>query len=677
MELSLLPPQNVQERTGDAIDRLESDFQQGKVKISSNYLTKLEKEIRVMVDRWKEGTSVLKERLQKWNDLMEGVTEEQDFPWTGASRVTMGTAAGSARTLAATFDRSLFSQESFLVAENNSAATREKAKTLEDSVNWLGSKVNNLLDVLRDMPIPLFRDGTVPVMGEWKRQVEKAVDYKTYQTSAEFMADYPSPEAAGMDEKKYSKTLKYLDKTYNPDLSVEYIYDEVIYDAPHFTKIPLARFIFHPLSAEELGDCVIYGRQFFEHTDTVETKIKYGEYDEEPGKEAIVAASGMIDDVWGHNREAIEGLSSEGDNFKRCECYRLVLKKDIDGDRVPEKYLLTYEHQSHRILKIQRYNLRRNIDNVVIFRFLKRDGRLLGVSLCGDGYDQFRMIDDFHRHRQNVRAITDAPAFIAPERLKDTIDFGSGDYAWRPGVTLYLPDEYMGDKAPRQMVTQNLDRTNNSLDEEGSVMRYLEIRLGPSQGMSGKETINDPKQPATKTLALLRQSTFRIDHYINEFKRSVPLLVKLHNALYYQYGPRSIKYMGKVKDSSIELEMEKALFALDSLSFNLKIGELALSPEYQMEKAQALLQAALANPIVMQMKPQILIEAWNEMVYAVKPLDLNRFLIEAPKPGMQQLPQMMGAIPPGVPQILAEKLQAMKGQQEQDITGGLNANAGK
>ena len=36
-------------------------------------------------------------------------------------------------------------------------------------------------------------------------------------------------------------------------------------------------------------------------------------------------------------------------------------------------------------------------------------------------------------------------------------------------------------------------------------MRYLEMRLGPSQGLSGQESSVDPSAPATKTLALMRQ----------------------------------------------------------------------------------------------------------------------------------------------------------------------------
>jgi hypothetical protein len=669
MDISLKPPQDKVVEYDDQRERLEASFESGSVKLSDDKRHQLEKKLRKMVDRWKEGTSVLRDRLQKNNDMMEGIVDEMDFPWPGASKVSMGVGAGQARTLAATFDRALFSAEQFLCAENTAAMAKAKARTLEEAVNWLCSHDNNLLDTLRDMPIPLFRDGTIPVMGEWRRDIEKAVDYRTYQTSEEFMSDYPSPETAGISEKRYNDIIKFLDETYNPDLCVEYVYDEVVYDAPFFSKIPLARFLFYPLSAEDLKECVAYGRQFFEGTDIVEAKIAVGEYDEEPGKEAIAAAKGMADDIWGSQREAIEGLASSGDDYKRCEFFRIVLKMDLDEDGIQEKYLLTYENTAKRIVKFQRYKLRKNIDNVVLFRFLKRDGRILGVSLMGDGYDMFRMVDDFHRHRQNVRSITDAPAFICPDDLKDQVDFGSGAYAWRPGVTIYLPERFMEEgKAPRQLAVQNLSQDANSLDEESSVMRYMEIRLGPSQGMSGKETMNDPKAPATKTLALLRQSTFRTDAYITEFKRSVPDLVTLCNALYYQYGQREIPYMTRVKGEPFQANLKKELMSEDALVFKLKIGELSLSPEFQMEKAMSILQNAMANPLVMQLKPQIAIEAWNEFVQAVKPLDPQRFMLDTQTPGQPQMPPLMGQMMPEVPTILAEKLKKMSGGKNGDKT---------
>ncbi len=660
MDIRLDPPFDFGAANEAAIAKIERELSYGSVVMAEDQRSILEQKLKNMVERWKDGTVVLIDRLKKYNDMMEGVTEEIDFPWPGASSVTMGVAVTQARTIASTFDRALFSGETWLAAENTAAVDPATMRKTEDCVNWLGAHENNMLEVLRDMPIPLFRDGTVAVMGEWLRKIEKAVDYKIYQTSEELTKDYPSAESAGITPKKFDDLLAYLDKTYNPDLKVQFSYDSVAYDAPLFTKIPLARFCFFPLSAEELSDCIVYGRQYFESIESAETNIEIGEYDKSQGKEAIASAKEIYDDDWGHARESIEGLAASGDNYKKLECYRLVLKMDMDKDGIPEKYLITYEHQSGRILKIRKYYLRKNIDCVVLFRFLKRDGRMLGTSLCGDGYDQFKMIDDFHRHRQNVRAITDAPAFLCPDRLKDSVDFGSQEYAWRPGVTIYLPDDLMAEgKAPRQMMVQNLDRTNNSIDEEASVMRYVEMRLGPSQGMSGKETLQDPRQPATKTIALLRQSTFRIDQYINEFKKSVPNLVELHNALYYQYGPRKIKYMARLQGNPFETEMANTLLATIGLSFTLKIGELALSPEFKMEKSQALLSAAVQFPLVAQLNPGALIEAWNDYVYAMRPISPERFLLTLPKPG-QQLPQLMSQSPPVTPDVVAANLQRIK-----------------
>jgi len=631
-QISLKPPQDIKKPKARKIGGRP-------VNLSEEATNKLEQELKKEINAWKTGTSRLRARLRDLNDHYEGVSEEVSFPWTGASNVTMGVAAGMARTLKATFDRAVFPDQRPFLGKSKGNVDREQRNKLETAVNWLAMEHNNLVDTMRDTPVPIFRDGTAPIMGEWKRRIEKASDYRTYTDTPEFLKDYPDPKTSGVSEERYSSILEELSKV-NAEIVVEFVYDEVVYDAPHFSLIPLAQFAHYPMSANSIHDMTFYGRQYFETMAKAEEKAERGVYDKDKLKEIEGSKMAGSDDAWGYSREQIEGISSLGDETKRLELYRLVICRDLDGDKIPEKYMVYFALSSGKILKITRYGLRKNIDCVVPVRFLRRDGRFLAVSLLDDGFDQFKMVDSMHRHRQNVRAITDSPCFIVPNSLKDDIDFGSEDSVWRPGLTFWLPDKYTKEGAgPRQLQVQSFSRGNESMDEEPGVIRYLEFRLGPSMGLSGQESVSDPRAPASKHLAQMKQGQLRLDDYIREFKRAVPDLIDLMLALYYQYGPDKVSYMEDDESPEADgiekkhAEAERTLFALSGLGFTLKHQEVSLSPELEMEKALALAGIAAQSPILLQMKPEILLHLWNDIVLASRTPGSERLRVPLPKPG--------------------------------------------
>lgn len=602
-------------------------------------LDELELRLKDWYGSWERNTGSMRRRLVEANDHLEGVAEDVDFPWPGASKVTMGFAAGMARTLRAVFDRAVFPDNRPFAAEAIGDVKSEDRNKLETGINWLSRKHNNLVESLRNTPIPAFRDGTVPIMGEWERRIEKMCETRVYNNVQTFQQDYPTPEDAGVDETKYAKIIRHLSRMDN-FVSVEWMRDAVIKNAPKFTAFPLARLVWYPVfNVETLNDCRIYGRLYYESEQDIKQKIKRGTYNKERAEKSLAAASGTShsSDAWGSARDSIEGLNGEDSNTKFVKVARLVLCDDLDGDDIPERYLVVIDVDNFKILRMERYKLRKNIPNIVLFGFLRRDQRLLRTSLLLDGLDQFQMIDNLHRHRNNVRAITDCPAFLVPNSVKDQIDFGAGSSVFRPGVTWYLDDQYMKqDKAPRQMMIQDLSKTGESLDEEQGVVRYLEFRLGPSQGLSGQESTIDPSAPATKTLAQLKQATLRIDDLIREWKMSVPEIIDLMMALYHCYGDDKYK-VGQVDEQTGEIgdklmEITRELFMIEDAAFMLRHNEISLSPEFEVEKMMGIASILAQNPLVLQAKPEMLLHAHNDLILATRVADPKRYIIPVPDP---------------------------------------------
>jgi hypothetical protein len=614
--------------------------------LDDKQLDELEGRLKQWVESWERNTNTLRRRLVEANDHLEGVSEDVEFPWPGASKVTMGFAAGMARTLRAVFDRAVFPDNRPFAAEQMGDQKTEERNQQENAVNWLSRKHNNLVEALRNTPIPAFRDGTVPIMGEWERRIEKVCETRVYNDAESFQEDYPTPEDAGVDEKKYTKIVRHLRKMDN-FVSVEWLRDQVLKDAPKFTAFPLARLIWYPVfNVEHLNECRIYGRLYYESEQDVLQKIKRNVYMEKRARESLAAAHGvrMGADAWGSSRDSIEGLVGDDDATKFLRVAKLVLCDDLDGDDIPERYLISLDIDNFKILRIERYKLRKNVPNIILFGFMRRDQRLLRTSLLLDGIDQFRMIDNIHRHRNNVRAITDCPAFLVPDSIKDQVDFGAGSSVFKPGVTWYLQDRYMKeDMAPRQLLIQSLSKTGESLDEEKGVVRYLEFRLGPSQGLSGQESMIDPNAPATKTVAQLKQATLRIDDLIREWKTSVPEVIELMLALYHCYGQDKYK-VGVVDEQSGDIgkfeDITRQLFMQDDSRFMLRHNELSLSPEFEMEKTMGIAAIAAQNPLVLQAKPEVVLHTWNDLVLSSRVSDPKRYLIpvptaQAPEPGGQ------------------------------------------
>ena len=322
-----------------------------------------------------------------------------------------------------------------------------------------------------------------------------------------------------------------------------------------------------------------------------------------------------------------------------------------------------------RSLRIERYGVWRNIPCIVPFRFIGRDDRALGVSFLHDGRDLFRELNALHRHRSNTRKLSDTVTLVLPKSLKEDIDLGAEYAEFRPGMTLWVPDNLAADKYPRQLQIHNLSRSADSLDEESLVVRYLDGLLGVSEGQSGRETQSDPRAPASKTAMLLQRADIRTEDLVEEWKRSVPDLLDLHVALYYQNAQAKLKFMQRAGGKHEESEIATAVLAEPKRRFVLKAVKPSLSPEFEMNRIAAMTAMAFQLQLPIKMKPDIVIQAWNDYVIAMRIEMPERYQIKDTGNGM-----MMGGGQPVDPNAINAAIQQMiasqqpKGKEKQPAT---------
>ena len=202
---------------------------------------------------------------------------------------------------------------------------------------------------------------------------------------------------------------------------------------------------------------------------------------------------------------------------------------------------------------------------------------------------------------------------LANKTMKEDLDFLRPENLIKPGTVLWVSDPT---SAVKQLVLQNFDQPGNSMDEENMITRYLEFSIGPTQALSGKENQSDPRAPMGKTIALLQQANQRIDDYMDEFRKSMPELAKLHSALWAQNGPETISYELE-NDGEVKIkEIDKKIFENTDIVWLAKRRSVTLSPEFAMQRLGGLMQVYAQLMPLIQQKDKIGIEMWNRMVVA-------------------------------------------------------------
>lgn len=639
MYIHLSPPPEEIVKAEREVGLVESFFKSRKTVMSASKRKKLDKYIKDRIESIVEKTSTLRARLKENLTLMEGELEPTDYPFgvENSSQIDIRLAASRSRTLRANFIRSALSDPNMFVAEMMPGHKKEADTNLvEAAVNWLASHETNLIEALKDTPGPIFRDGTSLLYGEWERRIEKGNDYRSYEEPDKFTDDYPDAEAAGITEERYNEILEHLSGD-EAELHVEFELDFVAQNGPIFSTFPLAKFLWWPLHISKLEDSELYGYYFPESSATFRKLTKQGFYDSEPAEESEKTSGTSEWSDWDAHRDKFEGIDSEDDQGEVHTIAKIVVAWDPGDKGVTERYLVYYEMDKKKSLRVEPYGRWRNIPSIIPFSFLKRDGRLIGISMASDGRFLVQLVNALHRHRSNNRRLVDSVTLILPKSLKDELDLGAEYAEFRPGMTFWVPDQLMEQgKIPRQFKIENMSRTEN-LDEESLAIRYLDGLWGVTEGQSGRESSIDPSAPASKTRELLARADFRTEDLVEQWRRSIPPTIDLLTALYYENAPAKIPFLTRTGDKSQESKIATALLADPRRRFVLKSVRSTATPEFEMNKIAATVAMAFQMQFPVRLKPEIIIELWNDYLIASRIELPERFQIKIGENGKMSM----------------------------------------
>ena len=508
-------------------------------KVTIRALTKL---CREGVDAWLEGADVRLNNLRRWNDLLEGVTEEVDTPWDGASNLNIPLIALHLVTLGSVMSRSVLDVDPLWTGKTLDTSVRDMIPDIEEFLTYKSKSELNVVEGIRDVLYTTPRDGLGWLQATWVHQTRPIETVLRVTNVAEFQKEFPTPEDAQLSPEEYSKVLLDIQQNATAESPYEIPYeDEVIeYSGPRVDLVDEADMVRAPYTAKSLRDCRVYGKRFYPRLEELQSRATDGDLWEEAvktysSKRSKTRTDSSSDDSWRSSRNTIEGISDSDTFSDECEGFELVVRYKDPESKKEALILCTYTRDKDILLGAVKYPY--TCDCYIPFRIIRRAGRMTGVSVPERLEGMNEEINDSIRFESNCDKIELSPIFKGKKDQNKDFDPSLEENQVEPGVTWWMTEPKDFDQLKISPGNKNF-----SVERRQELMRYAEMLIGPTQLLSGKESPTDPSAPAKKTLALIAQSNMRIEDYIREFKYGFDKLGDVILAMYDQFGDLQLPF---------------------------------------------------------------------------------------------------------------------------------------
>lgn len=539
---------------------------------------RLEKFCSKAVESWLASAAAHHENLRRWNDLLEGLSEETDFPWHGASNLHVPLVGIHCVTLHSVMSRSLLTVDPLWYVGSLDTEIREHAVEIEEALNYKTKSELNILEAEREVLTNTVRDGIGWMQLVWSHESEMVETVVRVRSVQEFQTNFPDAESAGLSDGEYTQTLRKIEATASEEApyEVQVSMERVDYHGPKAFVVDEADMVRAPMTATTLKNCRAYGKRYYARKEEIRKLGEDGKLWRRAAENwCAMGKGGTKDDPWRRALESIEGIAEDNQSFSdERELYSLVARFPMQKGRDECKLLVTYSHEQKRVLGVAKYPYTK--DCYTPRRLIRRPGRMIGISIPERLEDMNESVDDSVNYEINSNYIEMAPVFKGKKTAQKDFDPDLEENWIRPAVILWLEDPKEFD----QLKIQASDKNAAKLMRQ-ELMRYAEMYIGPTQLLSGRESPMDPDAPGNKTIALIQQSNMRIEDYINEYRLGFEEMGNFIVALYYQFGDDNLDYVNK--DNSVD-SVRKDIFRKEP-KFRAHGVTANLSPEVEFQKA--------------------------------------------------------------------------------------------
>lgn len=461
-----------------------SQFQ---IQVEDDVLDDISRWLQTEVMKAVSDRSDLEEKVRHWDSLYnaEPNSEKKDFPWPGASNITVPVVATAVDAVVARVMNSLFGANELWVGMPKSAEWAEIAGQLGDFLNWAGENVMDMYSVVQNWILTTIKNGTGVVKLPWEQR---------------------------------HKRVKYMES--NGQMIVE---DVVMHDGPKPHVIPIDKFLFSPdaLTTKDIQNCEWVGHPVyytwkdlkelentgvFTNVDVVE---QYKRTQRNEGETAVDRQTGI-------NPSEVEDY----------EIHEIWCSYNVDGeDGYPSELIVSIHVESGTVLRAV-YNFYRHQERPFhVIRYMPRENSLLGIGIPEMLEDIQEEVTTLHNQRIDNATISNTTIF---KRRKGS---RVGHLDVYPGAIVDV--EEMEDIQAMQMGNPH----SSLLIEEQHTNALGEKRTGVSDYTVGRESSAiGSRATATSTLALIREGNKRFQMTIRDIRQSLSDIAHQTLMLYQQFA---------------------------------------------------------------------------------------------------------------------------------------------
>lgn len=608
---------------------LDSGNYRRKITLKPEELTEVKNLLSDCYEDWKSNSSFLHQKLLKYNNKLEGITQAKDKPWPGSCNLSIPLPEMHILSLHSIVTQTILDNDPVYFCRELRPGESEQESVdpnLEWFLTWV-TKVQSRSDLV--MSECFYNAMATPLtfmVKDWVEEIGKEYRVDLYESIDEFQKEYPDAASMGGTDAQYESYIKEILSEGKLALQVE---EKVVqYRGPSSRAVELKDFVIAPAASRSLKYSTFHGDKFRERSAYFTAGVKNEWFDKvevdlmlkSPGKDQAT------DDI-SSQQDRIEGISSSNkirSKYSRAyDCVRGNLKWDRDDDGIEEIFAVIFHPESKALLRIEQYPYWHNRTNYIPFKMRTRTGRLQGRCVMDMVWDISEEVDTQHHLRIDSRAIATVPSF-KKNILETNIDFSRKDQHFYPGVV--FPVSKMDGLMQLEIRQAGMD---SSLQEEQTLFQIAVWLVGNDPAMrAGTNSNKDPRASGKKAASQIQQSNQRVDDYIKEFIPSVNESGKQDLELYYQFSPDSVIKFSMYDESTgamIQREIARAKLRNRNLHINVARATVLDSPDAVLQRALVTYQLFSKEPMIggnMQRRHELL----KRTLFAMRDKDPGKLL---------------------------------------------------
>lgn len=619
-------------------------------------------------NEWQINTQLLRNKLRKSNDLMEGIKDPKDFPWEDSSNLHIPIIEIHITILHSVCSSTMLDNDPVWYVKIRRDTVPEGVDTEIESFLNSVCKIELKIDsVISDIYWAAYRDGTAIGDLDWVEEYDTQFDILNFTDPESFIEQFPTPLSAGVTSKAYNDMIGQIINDGQLQIKVEQYINT--YRGPRLRQVELKDFVMVPTSSPSMDYAMFVGDMFTQRTDFFKRMVKQQWFDEIETKKMLIQ-SGLTSapDEGSRAQDRIEGISrTRQGKPDEYWCLQGILKYNLSSNELePErKYLVWYEPKSKALLRFECYPYIHNRVKYIPWRFKKRPNRFNGQSIYDQLGDINQEIDTQHNQRVDSRTISTVPSFLKVENFE--FDPTRKNQRFYPGCSFKVSSFNQF----KQLEIKQTDM-GQSMQEEQNLMYLAELRTGASSLRGGQGLKSDPRAPFKKIQAQLQQSDIRVDDHMRELRIGTAEVGLQILELYYQFAPDIITFFKQDPDTKQFIKQQIQRQKLRARDLFLEVARTSVNdnPDQLFQRELTLYQLLSNEPLIgqnMMRRRELLVR----VLTAMRERNIYK-LIPTVEDMLKELQQQDQNMDPNSPshQALMQNLQGSEGPQQR-AQGGI------